>query len=433
MAENYTTEYQGGFSTFKSNYGDIFTGYTTSAGSMGMTTDPRSANVLQEASGKLAMGVKHIEIAQVSPEVFESIPVGYLKEVNRLAKLTGTEMTLHAPVMEASGIGQHGFDELQRQAVERTMNLAIERAHELNPDGSAPVTFHSSAQAPGSQWKTLGEEGKPREAIKMIAINRESGQMMPLEEEKMYYPDLVRQKELTEEQRKKAQRGELAPEQIYEKKNLSEGVLYGTRKKLINANATQWDNSISEIILHKERADEILQTNAREIQQILPLIRSGEFDPSKDLTPTQLQAWNSLKNAETYLEDTQQKANAIFHKAYKYGNEAQQKRLKEIAEDYTKKLSQVNRDPVGQAPIIQGLLHELKETHGLAPEIFVSVEQFTNDKSSETFANVAVNSFKKFGSKAPIISIENPPAGGALSTGEDLKNLVEATRKKFVD
>ena len=93
----------------------------------------------------------------------------------------------------------------------------------------------------------------------------------------------------------------------------------------------------------------------------------------------------------------------------------------------------MNRDPVGQAPIIQGLLHELKETHGLAPEIFVSVEQFTNDKSSETFANVAVNSFKKFGSKAPIISIENPPAGGALSTGEDLKNLVEATRKKFVD
>ena len=36
-----------------------------SAGSFGATTDPRSANVLQEVSTKLNMGVKQIEIEGV--------------------------------------------------------------------------------------------------------------------------------------------------------------------------------------------------------------------------------------------------------------------------------------------------------------------------------------------------------------------------------
>ena len=66
--------YQGGYSSLKPSYGDVFTGYRINAGSLGLTTDPRSANVLQEASSKLATGVKQIEISAVQPDVFESIP-----------------------------------------------------------------------------------------------------------------------------------------------------------------------------------------------------------------------------------------------------------------------------------------------------------------------------------------------------------------------
>lgn len=47
--------------------------------------------------------------------------------------------------------------------------------------------------------------------------------------------------------------------------------------------------------------------------------------------------------------------------------------------------------------------------------------------------NVAFNSYKKFGNQAPIISIENPPAGGAFSTGEELKDVVEKVRDRFVE
>ena len=66
--------YQGGYSSLSPSYGDIFTGYSVEAGSLGMTTDPRTANILKDVSTKLAAGAKQIELALVSPEIFDSIP-----------------------------------------------------------------------------------------------------------------------------------------------------------------------------------------------------------------------------------------------------------------------------------------------------------------------------------------------------------------------
>jgi len=78
------------------------------------------------------------------------------------------------------------------------------------------------------------------------------------------------------------------------------------------------------------------------------------------------------------------------------------------------------------------LLAELKERK-LAPDINVPVEDFAVEQSSKTFGNAAFEGYKKFGNKAPIVSIENPPAGFALSTGEGLRALVKASRDKFVE
>ena len=73
--------YQGGDSGLDPNksYGSIFKGYMVNAGEIGMSTDARTANVVQEVSTKLSMGAKIVELSQVSPEVFEAIPKGQLK------------------------------------------------------------------------------------------------------------------------------------------------------------------------------------------------------------------------------------------------------------------------------------------------------------------------------------------------------------------
>ena len=101
--------YQGGYSSLASTSN----GYMT-AGSFGMPTDPRTANILQEVSTKLQSGVKNIEITGVSPEICDSIPQQQLKEVHRLSKLTGVDVTLHGPVMDVGIHTVHGHDLKQR-------------------------------------------------------------------------------------------------------------------------------------------------------------------------------------------------------------------------------------------------------------------------------------------------------------------------------
>jgi sugar phosphate isomerase/epimerase len=398
--------YQGGYSSFKPQYGDVFTGYRVNQNRFGLTTDPNTANVIQEASTKLNAGVKQIEITGVRPEVFDAIPAPQLKELNRLTKLTGVEMSLHAPVMDSAGMSQQGFSELNREGAERKITQVLERSHEINPDGNIPVTFHAAEGIPGSEWKTLGNKEEERKAKRLIAVDRESGKMIPLEEEKKYYP---------------------------EQEDLSKPTIYSPEKNLDMVNKTEWDNKISQLFFNKERADEILQRNQSQIQHILQDINSGDIDSEKGLTPTQEQAYLKFRDAENYLNEINKQANAIFSKAYEFGDEHQKEQLKQLSERYREELEESGKGNImGQSKAMHKLLINLQNP-SFAPTMFVPIEKFAVEQSSKTYGNAAFNAYKKFKDKSPILSIENPPAGMGLSTGEDLKNLVEESRKQFVE
>ncbi len=84
-----------------------------------------------------------------------------------------------------------------------------------------------------------------------------------------------------------------------------------------------------------------------------------------------------------------------------------------------------------QAEAMNFLINELKE-HKYAPEVYVPIENFATEKSSETFGNAAFDAWKEFKDKTPILVIENPPAGFALSTGEDIAKIVKASREQFI-
>ncbi|MEK6913447.1 MAG: TIM barrel protein [Nanoarchaeota archaeon] len=402
--------YQGGYSSFKPNYGSTFVNYTMNASKLGITTDPRTANIMQDSSTKLNMGIKQIELALVSPEVFDSIPKQQLKEISRMSKLVGAEVSVHGPVLNSTGITQQGFSELNREEVERRISDVMIRSHDINPEGNSPVTFHAGEGILGSEWKTLGWGDKAREAKKIIAVDKESGKMIPLEEEEKFYPG--------------GKGGEIIKKEYSPEENL----------KIINE--TEWDNKISQLFFNKERADEILEQNQTQIQQ-LPLAEMQERekkgqDPLGGLTPTQQQAYIKMRDAQNYLSEINKTANGIFSKAYKFGNEEQQEALKQLSEDYRKDLEKNGGSVLGESKAMHKLLINLQNPE-FAPEMFVPIEKFATDQSSKTFGNAAFNAYKQFGNTAPILSIENPPAGFGMSTGEDLKNLVIASRKQFAD
>ena len=395
--------YQGGYSSLDPSNNYI------AAGALGMTTDPRTANILQEVSTKLSSGVKQIEISAVSPEIFDAMPKQHLKEVNRLSKLTGIDVSLHAPVIDVSGIDpRSGFSESERELSEKKVTEALLRSKELNPDGSIPVTFHSAEGIPGSQFLPPSQRKEEGEYKKLIVVNKDSGKMAPLEPETRYYPE-----------KEKLEPEHLTPEQ---------------RREILNE--TEWDNSLSQVFFNQERAQEILGKNQVQIQHILEELNKmqkaeGGIDPGV-FSPKQIQAYNNLLATENYLQDVHQQANILFSKAYEFGNEHQREILKTYSEQFRKDIEKSPHDPFVQARAMQGLINNMKSRQ-VTPEMWVPVEEFAVEKSSKTFGNAAFNAYKKFKDKAPTLVIENPPVGSALSTGEDIKKIVEESREKFIE
>ena len=389
--------YQGGYSSLSPSYGDVFTGYRVSASELGAPTKPDTANQIQQVNQLLNQGIIPIEVGVLQPEVFDQIPKQHFKEINRMAKLTGAKISVHAPLVEPSGISEQGWSKTNRKIAENQLNNVVERSIEMDDKGGMPITIHS-AGVPGTEYK-MTPEGKKVE--KLIVINQETGKMAPIEEETKHYPGI---------------------------ENLKKGKDFTPRQELNALNDTEWDNSLSQVTFYKEGADRILSENSIQIQHLMGDIESGKFKP-EDLTPTQRQAYGHLMNAETYLQNTHQHLNGLFNKAYKYGTEQEKRELEKASQKFKNNLEE-SKDLVGQSRTIQSLIMDLKKVN---PNLYVPIEDFAIKHSSETFANVAFNAFEKHRDKTPKICIENMFPGMAFSSGEAMNNLIMTSKKKFVE
>jgi len=402
---DYTIEniYQKGYSSFK----PVGTNTYFKTGSFGITTDPRSANILQEVSTKLSSGAKHIEIEAISSETFDSIPKQQMEEVRRLSKLTGIDISMHGPVIDTTGITQQGFSELNREDAERRITQILQRTKDLAKDQPIIVNFHSAEGIPGSEFVSKRTEEGERKYKRMIAVDRETGKLAPLEKEERFYPG-----------------GKIIPG-----KGELKGVPENPQQRLQIMNHSEWDNALSQLFFNKERADEILETNKMKFEPFLKEFNEGKID-RRTITPEQQNVLRKLEDAKVYIDDLHKQANSLFSKAYEYGSTEQREALLQISQHFGEELKK-DKDIFGQSRAIHDLLLTLRNP-GLAPEMHVPIEQFAVEQSSKTYGNAAFEAYKKMKDKTPTLVIENPPAGFALSTGEDLKNLVEASRKQFV-
>ncbi|MBS3086167.1 sugar phosphate isomerase/epimerase [Candidatus Pacearchaeota archaeon] len=384
------------------------------AGSLGMTTDPRSANLLQEVSSKLSSGAKQIEIEGVSDKIFDSIPKQHLKEVHRLSKLTGIDVSLHGPVIDVAGFTQSGFSENDRELAEEKVTQVLLRSHELNPSGNIPVNFHSAEGIPGSQFlpprKRTEETGDYR---KMIAVNRETGRMAPLEPDLEYHPG-----------------GNV------------KGEIKTPERRLDNLNSTEWRNSLFQIEVNRENAERIMKDVHPIVIARAAALRSGKLNPA-EISGDEKEQIHKIFSAYEFVEQAKMSADSLFSKAYEFakadGDVKRMSDLKNFSEKYGEligvedgkiKSPEKYLNPKIHSEALRELIGTLEEN---SPKMWVPIEDFAIKKSSQTYGNAAFEAYKKFKDKSPILVIENPPAGFALSTGKDIKNIVVASRKQFVD
>jgi hypothetical protein len=387
--------YQGGYSSFKPTYGDVFTGYRINPASLGMTTDPRTANIIKDASTKLNTGAKHIELSAVSPEVFESIPNEQLKEMNRLSKLTGTTVSVHGPAVEPSGMGKDGFSDSNRIAAERQMISAIERSHLVSPNGSIPVTFHSSA----SLADNIPIKGKEPEET--LIINKESGSMHRLPLVERHFP------------------GEEG------KKNI--------KTEIDKLNQEQWIDNLRQLEYRNEIGEEAIKKS-----MTTNLLAEAEKKAGKNTTRDEEDAQFEFNRGVTALNSSYNNMKQLFEVAYSNSSEVEKNKIKEYYKDIEEKARRIKENPkdtTHNALIMKDIIKSGVETleNISPPRIFENLNDFSKEKTIETISNVALASYKKFKNTAPIISIENPPAGGAFGRGEDLRDIVEKARQQFVE
>lgn len=391
MGDNTSSIYQGGYSSLSPKYGNIFTNYRVNPRTLGMTTDPRTANIVKDAANKFHTGARHIEISAVSPEVFESIPNTHLEEMNRLAKLVGATVSVHGPIVEPSGLTKEGFSDSNRQAVERQMLSAVKRSHLVSPDGSIPVTFHSSALLPDQ----IPQQGKAADSVMVISPEDGSYGAIPLKERT--FPG--------EEKKKDA------------------------KTEIEKYNSDHWTKNIDQIGQNIRIAGDIIDRTAR-----TNILTEAEIKQGKNLSEEQEDARKQFYQGRNYLNSSYIDLKNLFERAVKDSSEIEKDKINKFYTEIKKDAEYVNKNPdeikstLLMKEIIEKGVDVLKEVH---PQLVVGLNDFAKDKAAETISNVALESYKEFKDTAPFLSIENPPAGGAFGRGEDLRALIEESRKKF--
>lgn len=388
------------------------------ASNIGLTTDPRTANQIAALSLSLNQGIVPVEIGNISPQTFEQIPIQHFHEMRRKAKLAEAKLTLHAPIQgtdPAGFYGEQGWSESHQKMVEKQLKDVMDKAAILGGE-NMPVTIHGS-NAAGSNWKYITDENGKRKKVQemLVAVDRQTGALRPLREDKKYYPE------------------NRSEEGVVEK-------TYSTQKQLENLNTSTWDDSLTKIEFQRESADKTLGDINPIFKKEYLNYRFGKRDP-KSISKVEWGEFRKIFSAEEHLKEAEREAHAAFSKAYELAKEDNDKktleRLDKLSKIYSKQVgiengkpTEITFSPEAKAEALFTLTQGLSE---IQPKIYQDIESFSINKASDTFSNVALHSFEKHGEKAPAISIENLYQEMGFSQGQDLADLVQKSRDKFIE
>ena len=407
--------------TPNTSYAEVSTGYTLSPARIGAPTKPDTANQIAEVTARLNEGMKTVEMGTLGPEVFETIPKQQFKEINQLAKLTGSEITVHAPMIDPAGFTQQGWSEVEREKAERQLSDVMEKSFELNKEGNVPVTLHSSG-VPAWEWQAslpAKEKGKAM----MVAVNQETGQLIPIKREEKFYPQVIGAK--------------------IEKGEKIKGRIFTPEEEIDTVNRSEWFNTVTNLAHFKKEGDELLNYALPAALPVEKAIVEGRLNPLH-LTNEDKSAIGRIKSADLYYEDVESKFLGAFNKAYKFGDKEIKEKLNDLAKEWYKDYKEMG----AMKGIGVGMIQKKSEALGKAivdfnriienpemtpPKLYAPVEEFAMDHAAKTIGNVAFNAFKKHGKNTPIIALENVYPEVAFSRADQLRELVKESRGKFVE
>jgi sugar phosphate isomerase/epimerase len=400
---------------YKLNPFGIFTGVNLKMSEIGTATDARTANQIKEVSEMLNTGLKSLEVGPVQTDVFESIPKEHFKEMNRAAKLAGAELTFHAPMIDPTGITQHGWDKMTQQGAEKQLWDAIQKSHDVNPNG-AVVTFHaSSAPLPADYVKIKDEKGNEK-IVSMLLVNRSDGKIAQVKAEERYF----------------------------ESEGGKKIVEFDPKKEIDRINTDNWMQRVNQVTFYAERGDDAINS-ALSKGEIIKGYNEAKLDPSKAKDHQEeiqkIEQMNRAMQKEldygtTYLKDSYRNLRELYDDVYKGSTPEQKKVLENYSVEVKKVFDEYKKNPQNEDSLksfAEAIRKGTKIMESIQPQMYESIHNFAVEKAAETTSNLALNAYKEFGKEAPIIALENHPAQQSiLSTGEDLRDVITKARSEFV-
>lgn len=426
---SYESFYGGGNYALSKGYGDGFLSFENRypASSFGFPTDPRTSNQLDAVSKKLNTGATTVEVSGVQAAEFESMPEQHLTEIHRLKKLVGADLTFHGPIIEPTGVTRQGWDETHRVQAERQMWSAVERAHKLDPKGNIVITFHSSASLPPPITEIIDEKTGKKIIKEISVVDENTGRFTSFSPKPDYFKggEVQSPEETIKKENKDAWVRALqhANFNAYAGMNDFEGI-FGQQEKLIGSDGNEISQKgFQEIYkLYVEgKNDELLKRVRPETKEVI-------------MNTMQKMTHGDIYFREAY-QDLQNLYNQAYYSAKKDNREEDLKRLEKFQKEIVSKVKGKDiEDPSKVIEFGQAIINGINVLRAIeAPQNLRPLKPFAIDKASETFSNLALKGYKEFKNSAPIISVENPPAGGALSRADELRDLMKESRKKFAE
>ena len=440
-----------------------------SFGNMGTNLHPGQGNQLQQLNQMINTGAGGAEIITLQRNIWETIPKQHFEEMRRISILSGVEPSIHAPLVEpglsSAGQGNTQYDEEHRLSEIRLVNDIIDKAIELadprNPR-NVPVNIHPDATARPTIWRLAKEDIKDDDGNVVYkkgaeyrevdwAVDKETGQSMPLKFEIKYQPSTKLDKKehktiwRTEDRLRNINRTAFEKE-VTSAFGQSEFQLRQLAKAYEDDEKKGWTQEAG---AYEKQIREEQQTKLAElfndVKKNSDFEKANwaalpEYKKTKDLTDAKKEYDELKDNTQKEHEYVLKTIDEIESKFGKSKNDEERKALRAMEQQLLQK----------DHNVWSKFFHGLADNSKLTPKKFVTFDDFSVEKISDTFANAAIHSLEKAQEKssqyakqgvyinpleiAPLVNIENMPANQfAFGRAESLKQLVEATRARTVD
>jgi sugar phosphate isomerase/epimerase len=428
--------------------------YSFPASKIGATTSPQVANQIGEFNSRLNQGLRDVELGTMNQRLLDQVPKEHFTEIRRMAKLTGAEPSLHAPIqdLDLAGFTQQGWDPNERENKVRQLNSVIEKAHLLDPEGNTPITIHAGS-APTQKWqreglKEMDEYGDIREVkgggrSEMALVNPHTGEV----NNTRYRERMMVGKDKTipftpEDQMRARNKSQWDDEQF---KLLQWKKMMHERDQMTGHRLDSGGYSD----LMQEKKEGILSDEGKDKLKELDLeLRDNIAFKNETYHNMRMAVEDMYERFEKYPYEGEDTTEALRYQDYKKneypkfkqelkeGEKELENREREFRELLKKGASEEDKTVARQRyeeanqRQTENIIRSFQEMP--APRTWQPVDEFAMKETSTSLAEAAVESFKKYGKKSPMLLLENVYPEFTLSRAEDLKNTIELAQEKLV-